>query len=129
MALREIKIKFINRKPKVWTKGKNKDGKYILVGLKIEGFDEWINGIGDALNEKWKVGTEVELDITKKTLDDGRVFYNFKNPSAKDTLADVIERLEILENIIKVGNIIGNGETIHQANGGSQDDDEGNLPI
>ena len=126
MAMRTVKIKFINRKPKVWTKGKNKDGKYISVGIKIEGkFAEFINGIGDALNEKWKVGTEVELDIKKKVMDDGRIFYNFKNPTAKDSLADVIERLERLENIVKAGNIIGNGETIHRA----VDDGEGNLPL
>lgn len=125
MAMRTVKIKFINRKPKVWKSGKNKGGKYVSIGMKIEGFDEWINGVGDALNEKWKVGTEVELDIKKKILDDGRIFYNFKNPTAKDSLADVIERLERLENIVKAGKIIENGEEIHRA----VDDEDGNLPL
>ena len=126
MAKKTIKISFIMRKDKVWQKGKNKGGKYVSVGLKSEKApDIWINGIGDALNVKWKKGDEVTIEIESKKMDDGRVFYNFKNPTAKDSLADVIERLEYLENIIKTGKIIGNGEKINQAT----DDGEENLPL
>ncbi len=130
MAMRKVKITYIHRTDKVWKSGKNKGGKYISVGIKIEqkGFDEFINGIGDPLNSKWNIGDTIEIDVNKKKLDDGRVFYNFKNPSAKDSLADLIERVEALENVIKAGKIVGNGETIHQAN---KDDEaeEQNLPI
>ncbi len=126
MAKKTIKISFIMRKDKVWQKGKNKGGKYVSVGLKSEKApDIWINGIGDALNVKWKKGDEVTIEIESKKMDDGRVFYNFKNPTAKDSLADVIERLERLENMVKAGKIIGNGEEIHRA----VEDGEGNLPL
>jgi len=126
MAMKTVTISFINRKDKVWQKGKNKGGKYISIGLKtVKAPEVWVNGIGDALNAKWEKGDEVTIDITKTKLDDGRVFYNFKNPSAKDLLADVIERLERLENIIKAGKIIVDGETVHQ----TTNDSEENLPI
>ncbi len=133
MAMKTIKISFIMRKDKVWQKGKNKDGKFVSVSLKTEKApDLWINGIGDALNAKWKKGDEVTVDIESKKMDDGRVFYNFKNPTAKDSLADVIQRIEELEqaverleNIVKAGKIIGNGEEVHRA----VDDGEGNLPL
>ena len=126
MSMKTIKISFIMRKDKVWQKGKNKGGKYVSVGLKSEKApDLWINGIGDALNAKWEKGDEVTIEIEAKKLEDGRVFYNFKNPTAKDSLADVIERLERLENIVKAGNIIGNGGEVHRA----VDDGEGNLPL
>jgi len=130
MAMRKVKITYIHRTDKVWKSGKNKGVKYVSVGIKIEekGFNAFINGVGDALNKSWKIGDELDLDIKKKILDDGRVFYNFKNPTAKDSLADLIERVEALENIIKAGKIIGNGETVHQANRDDEQEKQ-NLPI
>ena len=126
MSMRTVKISFINRTDKVWEKGKNVGAKYISVGLKtVKAPEVWVNGIGDVLNAKWKNGDEVTIDIIKKVMDDGRIFYNFKNPTAKDSLADVIERLERLENIVKAGKIIGNGEEVHKA----VEDSEGNLPL
>ena len=133
MAMKTVTISFINRTDKVWQKGKNKGGAYISVGLKtVKAPEVWVNGIEDALNAKWKKGDEVTIDIEKKTVDDGRIFYNFKNPSAKDSVADLFVRVDALEqevermqNIMKAGKIIGNGETVHKAT----DDDEGNLPL
>ena len=108
MAMKTVKISYIMRKDKVWQKGKNKGGKYVSIGLKSEKApDLWINGIGDALNAKWKKGDEVTIEIESKKIDDGRVFYNFKNPTAKDSLADVIERLSGWKTLSRWGRLSG----------------------
>lgn len=95
MPIKKIKLSYIG-KPQ---ERESTKGKWQSVGIKIEGFDGWINGSFNEMVAKWKVGDELELEIDKKEYK-GKTYYNFKAPSAKVTRAEfdlLVERISKIE--------------------------------
>ena len=132
MAMRKVTIAFINFTERTAKTGKNKGGKYISVGLKIDGFDSWINGYRNSITENWKKGDEIEIDIKKKEAD-GKTYFNFKMPSDKATKQDIIaldDRVRKLELELSVLNVkLGIGGEVEISQKQQGEAVEENLPI
>ena len=76
---------------------KTRDNRpYTRVVIKVESKgDRFISGFGNAGNEKWSIGDEVDVTITESDKKDskGNAYLNFSMPKVTDKIDDKLEMI------------------------------------
>ena len=88
----------------VYRTDKDKDGKplvsktgkaYAKCNIKVEEHgDKWLSGFGNAGNQAWVAGDQVQLMVSEKEFN-GSVYLQYEVPKAEDLLAARVSALEL----------------------------------
>lgn len=107
-----ITIKQIKHEQKIGQSGRAFESCQILT-TNSQGQDTWISGFGSEITHTWRTGHEVDINITSKQGNNGKIYWNFEPnqntkamPSEELTLLKEIDRK--LDLILKSGGLYQN---------------------
>ena len=101
--MEKLKIVRISRVNKTSKAGK----PYVSLGLQVDKYGtQWLNGFGNASNNAWKEGDEIEVKVEKKEYN-GKEYLNFETPKREDLLQTEMTKVrsqifEIVQEIKKI---------------------------
>lgn len=99
MAIKKIKITYIGEPKTV----KTKKGSFQSIGMRIDGFDGWLNARVDNESAKWEKGQEITVNVTTNTKNN-ITYYNVTPLSDEQKqIIDLANRVTALE--LEVSNI------------------------